>query len=252
MKHQKESWKQVRKWEGKEKLAAQWSVLGINHPSSVFRQVKIRHPQKYGSPHSHRAPESDEEGNLLEGNSQPNVSSSDKAWRGSSKRDGGEHCEKDDNCISSDSLLNSFRFAFPFPISPLIHRLCHHHLLPWSIRKPGTFPRARNPFYIVCSLHFSVITQWYKSACVCVEGGNNCAINDCYFDYRMQLSLRLEANQRVVSGSPLLLSNGPWLKRKLLAIFKQQERKQHGWRWGKCQTLPPDGSQLIFTCSLGM
>lgn len=46
-------------------------------------------------------------------------------------------------------------------------------------------------------------------ACGAGRGGNNCAINDCYFDYRMQLSLPLEANQRVVSGSPLVLSNGP-------------------------------------------
>lgn len=115
-------------------------------------------------------------------------------------------------------------------------------------RAPFPAPGEHFTLFVAC------ISESVVQECVRVEGGNNCAINDCYFDYRMQLSLRLEANQRVVSGSPLVLSNGPWLKRKLLAIFEQQERKQRGWRWGKCQTLTPDGSQLIFTvvysCSL--
>lgn len=168
----------------------------------------------------------------------------------------GGHREKNDNCIGLVSHLNSFRFAFWFPISPLILRLCHQHLhsrsvwkatLPLRGRGQAPFPEPGTHFalFVVC---FSESLLGGTRACACVwRGGNNCAINDCYFDYRMQLSLRLEANQRVVSGSPLVLSNGPWLKRKLLAIFKQRERKQHGWRWGKCQTLTPDGSQLIFT-----
>lgn len=71
-----------------------------------------------------------------------------------------------------------------------------------------SFPRARHfTLFVVCILE-SLLSGTRVRARV-LGGGNNCVINDCYFDYRMQLSLRLEANQRVVSGSPLVLSNGP-------------------------------------------
>lgn len=120
----------------------------------------------------------------------------------------------ENNSIDSDSHLNSFRF----PVTPWICRLpsTPAFLQCLVLQKPQAARcEARDAqlsqsqaFYIVCSLHFGVITQWYKGVCMRV-GGNNCAINDCYFDYRMQLSLQLEANQRVVSGNLLVLSNGP-------------------------------------------
>lgn len=103
----------------------------------------------------------------------------------------GRMLPENNNSINLDSHLSSFGFL----------------VMPWICRLPSTpallqclvlqKPQAAcceardaqlsqsQAFYIVCSLHFGVITQW------------------------MQLSLRLEANQRVVSGSPLVLSNGP-------------------------------------------
>lgn len=63
--------------------------------------------------------------------------------------------------------------------------------------------------FVVCVLESLLSGTSVRARVLSGEGGNNCAINDCYFDYRMQLSLPLEANQRVVSGSPLVLSNGP-------------------------------------------
>lgn len=129
----------------------------------------------------------------------------------------GRMLPENNNSINLDSHLS----FFGFPVMPWICRLPSTPALLQCLvlQKPQAARcEARDAqlsqsqaFYIVCSLHFGVITQWYKSAYTRVGGGggNNCAINDCYFDYRMQLSLRLEANQRVVSGSPLVLSNGP-------------------------------------------
>lgn len=149
----------------------------INCPSSVFRPVRKPDIPKSMTPPWPRGTVSNGEGNLLEGKPQPNANSSDKTWWGMLKQQGwGGALHKNDNCINLDSHLSSSRFAFWFPISPLIHRLCRQHLLSQSIWKTSCLVRGRGqaPFpepgihftlFIVC-ISESLLSGTRVHACV--------------------------------------------------------------------------------------
>lgn len=88
----------------------------------------------------------------------------------------GRMLPENNNSINLDSHLNSFGF----PVTPWICRLPSTPALLQCLvlQKPQAARcEARDAqlsqsqaFYIVCSLHFGVITQWYKSACTRVGG----------------------------------------------------------------------------------